>query len=171
MILLFPRPLVNATDKTKTLTNTLRKHGLMEYASIPWSQTNDTAVAEGKDKKKEQRTLTFNLAVWFLHVLAASESEPDWTYDVLKSEDLQLRECSFPQVPATPESEQEQDQRLDRSRARNRSISRKRAREDAGEAFIHSFTNDDVAFADSPHVRSFALLCNSRQGNIRPFSD
>lgn len=170
MFLFFPPFLVNATDKTKTLTNTLRKHGLMEYASIPWSQEDDTAAAKGKEKKKEQRTLTFNLAVWFLHVLAASESEPDWTYNVLKSEDLQLRECSFPRVPATPESEQEQDERLRRGRARNRSISRKRAREDAGELYINSFTSDDLAFTDGLHVRSFALLWNSRQDNIRPFA-
>lgn len=130
----------------------------MEYASIPWAQKNHTVVAEGKQKMKRQKALTFNLAVWFLHVLAAYESEPDWTYNVLKSEDLQLHECSFPLVPATPESEQEQDQRLGRGRARTRSISRKRAREDDGESYIHSFTSDGLAFTGSFPVRCVALF-------------
>ena len=48
--------LVNAADKRETLTNTLRKHGLMEYASIPWSQKYGSAVAQGRQKNKEEET-------------------------------------------------------------------------------------------------------------------
>lgn len=130
----------------------------MEYASIPWSQKSGTATTKGKQKRGGEKALTFNLAVWFLHVLAASKSEPDWSYDLLKSEDLQLRECSFPRVPATPESEQGQGQRLDRSQARARSLSRKRAREDTGGSYIHSFTSDGSAFMGSFQVCPLALL-------------
>lgn len=145
----------------------------MEYASIPWSQHGGTIVAQGKQKKKEQ-PLTFNLAVWFLHVLAASESEPDWTYNVLKSEDLQLHECPYPRVPvpATPESEQEQGQRLCRRRARGRSGSRKRAYEDVGESYTHSFTSDSLAFTGSFQVRSLSFfLAIPVNGSKRPFAN
>ncbi|KAJ4156018.1 hypothetical protein LMH87_001232 [Akanthomyces muscarius] len=133
---------VDPTDKTNTLKNTLRKCGLMEYASIPWSQDGGTIVNKGKHKKNEQ-PLTFNLAVWFLHVLAAYESEPNWTYNVLKSENLQQHECLHPRVPATPESEKKQRQRP------GRSGSRKRAYEDVGESYTHSFTSDSLAFTGS----------------------
>lgn len=129
----------------------------MEYASIPWSLKDSTVVPKGKQKGKEQKSLTFNLAVWFLHVLAASESEPDWAYNQLKSADLQLHECQFPQVPPTPESEQKQDQKLARGAALRRSGSRKRSREDAEESYTHSFTSDGFPFTSSFQVQPLTL--------------
>lgn len=134
----------------------------MEYASIPWSEPEIAINTKGKSVNREP-SLTFNLAVWFIHVLAASQFHPDWTYDALSSEDIEMHECTAIQIPVTPESETRQPQRGNRDRVRSRTRSRKRAREDADEAYSHSFTTDSFGLTDSFRVRfAFSLISSIR---------
>ncbi len=71
---------VSLQDK-KELKQSLIRDGLMEYVSIPWHNYNPRDPGE-------YRSLTFNLGLWFIHILAGNNHEVAWTYDDLVLETL-----------------------------------------------------------------------------------
>ncbi|KAJ6785764.1 hypothetical protein PWT90_06609 [Aphanocladium album] len=143
---------LDATDQREDLGVTLRKRGMMEYASIPWSASN-LETRQSNALAAKGHVLTFNLALWFIHVLAACQFHPNWSYDALESEDITIRECTTIEVPPTPESEERKNKGSRRQWSRSRSRSRKRPREDPGEDYALSLTSDSFGLTDS--FRSF----------------
>lgn len=57
----------------------------MEYVSIPWA-------SHRSGHSDEYETLTANLALWFIHVLAGNRHEVDWKYGPLKDE--KVKNCA-----------------------------------------------------------------------------
>lgn len=66
------------------MQNLLVDDGLMEFVSIPWDNHRNVA-------SNEYKSLTVNLALWFVHVLAGNCHAVDWTYNPLCSEQLAQR--------------------------------------------------------------------------------
>ena len=114
---------------------------MMEYMSIPWKK--DEAV---------NNPLTFNLAVWFVHILAGNHHEVDWDYSPLKSEKLTEKTCTASQAPVTPESQRRPSSpsRLGVDPAQNKS--RKRRRGDTADEINFSFTESQTPFASFTQV-------------------
>ncbi|KAI9150360.1 hypothetical protein HJFPF1_10126 [Paramyrothecium foliicola] len=58
------------------LQDGLIQNGLMEWASIPWSNHCESDF-------DNYRSWTVNLGMWFLHVLVGSDYRVDWRYDAI----------------------------------------------------------------------------------------
>ncbi|KAJ3481752.1 hypothetical protein NLG97_g7742 [Lecanicillium saksenae] len=137
-----------SADQKKYLKTALQTHGLMEYASFPWTE-KDSGSSSKNEATENKPTLTFNLAVWFIHVLAACQSHLDWSYNPLTSENIDIHECKASKDPITPQSEGRHKRTYQGAWPRSRSRSRKRAREDVTESYTHSFTSDGFGLTDS----------------------
>lgn len=72
---------VSNSDDSKVLRTELIHNGLMEHISIPWDNHHQGDVSGCT-------AWTVNLALWFMHVLAATNHEVKWTYDPLVKETL-----------------------------------------------------------------------------------
>ena len=112
----------------------------MEYMSVPWKESD------------KHNSLTFNLALWFVHILAGNRYEVDWDYSPLKSEELATKICTAFQAPVTPESQRRPSgsNRLGEYPALN--MSRKRRRSDAADAINFSFTESQASFTTLAQV-------------------
>lgn len=75
----------NADDGGKALRQRLVADGLLEYVSIPWGNHHQGDLSK-------YRTLTVNLALWFVHILAGKNYQSDWIYEDLKDESLPVPE-------------------------------------------------------------------------------
>ncbi|RYP73438.1 hypothetical protein DL771_003610 [Monosporascus sp. 5C6A] len=94
------------SSSSAELKKALIRDGLMEYASIPW--TNDS-----KGDPKNYEGLTVNLALWFIHVLAGNGHRVDWEYEELQSEQLVRQPYATPsttQVAGDEFGESDSDQ-------------------------------------------------------------
>jgi hypothetical protein len=114
----------------------------MEYVSIPWKE--DTNI---------ENPLTFNLALWFVHILAGNHHEVGWDYSPLVSETLTTKICTALQSPATPESHRRPSSPHPVGALGSRSISRKRRRSGAADAIRFSFTESQASFTSFAQVR------------------
>ncbi|PHH91464.1 hypothetical protein CDD83_365 [Cordyceps sp. RAO-2017] len=121
------------------LERSLREDGLMEYVSIPWA-SDETQDADSDG------TLTVNLALWLVHILAGNHHEVDWSYCPLASETLATKACPAGNAPRTPESQVWQPS-LSRARPELRSASRKRRRSDTDDAVYYSFSKGHASSA------------------------
>lgn len=78
------------TQVPNNITITMIEGGIMEYVSIPWNKASGNG-------------LTYNLALWFLHVLAGNSNElASYPYDPLLKEELLNHKCNY--TPNTPNS-------------------------------------------------------------------
>lgn len=109
-----------STSTQMELSTSLKIDGMMEYVSIPWG-------------KSGRNTLTFNLALWFVHILAGNRHEVAYDYDELVDEKLVTETCNIaPTLPVTPQTEPRRSSSRRRQNATSslRSTSRKRKRID-----------------------------------------
>jgi hypothetical protein len=124
------------------LAQKLRYNGLMEYVSIPWKE--DTSI---------ENPLTFNLALWFVHILAGNHHEVGWEYSPLASETLTTKICTALQSPATPESHRRPSLARPVRPVSSRSLSRKRRRSVESDPIHFSFTQSQTSFTSFAQVR------------------
>jgi hypothetical protein len=132
----------NHSQTDRLLKEKLRTNGLMEYVSVPWKE--DTNI---------ENPLTFNLALWFVHILAGNHHEVGWDYSPLVSETLTTKICTALQSPATPESHRHPSSPNPVGALGSRSISRKRRRSGAADAIHFSFTESQASFTSFAQVR------------------
>lgn len=94
----------NARDIKKALRDSLIKNGFMEWVSVPWTNYRDGEL-------DTYRSLTVNLALWFVHILAGNKYEVDWRYGNLEEEllDMHLTEKSEDSSPRTTRVEDDGD--------------------------------------------------------------
>lgn len=107
----------------------------MQYVVVPWT---DETKRNTLRSSAEDRSLSFNLALWFVHVLAASQYKIGWDYGPLRSEKLLKVACNDLQIPITPES-QARPSRSNKRQVTARRTSRKRTRNEPDDQFVLSF--------------------------------
>ena len=112
----------------------------MEYMSVPWKESD------------KHNSLTFNLALWFVHILAGNHHEVGWDYSPLASETLTRKICTAFQTPVTPESQQRPSNLNRHGEYSAQSRSRKRRRSDAADAINFSFTESQASFTSFAQV-------------------
>ncbi|KAI1854063.1 hypothetical protein JX265_003613 [Neoarthrinium moseri] len=76
----------------------LIKDGLLEYVSIPWDNNNG-------GNPEDYKSLTVNLGLWFIHVLAGNHYRVGWEYPPLENEALLTKPPAATAEPVTPASE------------------------------------------------------------------
>jgi hypothetical protein len=74
-------------NERNKLLDGLSENGVMEYVSIPWQTPND------------EDELNYNVALWFIHVLAANNFEVGWNYPPLVDEIVRENFCM--EIPST----------------------------------------------------------------------
>jgi hypothetical protein len=109
----------------------------MEYVSVPWSN-HSNGEPEGC------KTLTVNLALWFVHILAGNHHEVDWDYPALQAEILVTEPCvpvSAPEMSSHGLDRQESNATQETPPQEFGSFSRKRRRSfDVKDVIHHSFS-------------------------------
>lgn len=129
----------------------------MQYVAVPWTEEAKRSIPSSS---AEDRSLSFNLALWFVHVLAASQYKIGWDYGPLHSEKLSKMACNDLQVPITPES-QARPSRSNKRQATSRGDSRKRprTRDEGDEQLVLSFhETDSPKFFSSFQVRQVNIM-------------
>ncbi|KIL95670.1 hypothetical protein FAVG1_00408 [Fusarium avenaceum] len=129
---------VNHPADVKVLRNELINNGLMEYVAIPWDN-------HSSGSKEDVSAWTVNLALWFVHILAGNNFEPDVDIEQSPSASKKVQDIGVARDKQDEEDERsETSEESDTTNIRTPLISkRKRNTDDEEEeedGFHHSFS-------------------------------
>lgn len=78
-------------ESVRPLTNRARDEGFLEYKVIPWADMRN-------EPRRNSKSMTVNLALWWLHLIAAGETDIRDEYESLRSGPVEGTQNQMPDI-------------------------------------------------------------------------